>query len=118
MPWCSRCWARPARRILTAHLVEYLLLAVISALFAVGLGAFAAWIAVTEIMKIPFSFSLEAVLMALGVAIGLVLLFGAFGTWSVLRAKPAQALQDGIKTWRAARESERLRWPYVSIPQY
>ena len=37
-------------------------------------------------MKIPFSFSLEAVLMALGVAIGLVLLFGAFGTWSVLRA--------------------------------
>lgn len=81
------------RRVLTTHLVEYLLLAVISALFAVGLGAFAAWIAVTEIMHIPFSFSLGAVLMALGVAVGLVLLFGAFGTWSVLRTKPAQALR-------------------------
>jgi putative ABC transport system permease protein len=82
------------RRVLVSHAVEYLLLAVVAALFAVGLGAFAAWIAVQEVMKIPFSFSLDAVLKALGVAVGLVLAFGAFGTWAVLRAKPAQTLRS------------------------
>jgi putative ABC transport system permease protein len=82
------------RRVLVSHAVEYLLLAVVAALFAVGLGAFAAWIAVQEVMKIPFSFSLDAVLKALAVAVGLVLAFGAFGTWAVLRAKPAQTLRS------------------------
>lgn len=82
------------RRVIVSHAVEYLLLAVIAALFAVGLGSIAAWIAVEEVMKIPFSFSLEAVLLALSVAIGLVLAFGAAGTWAVLRAKPTTALRS------------------------
>lgn len=82
------------RRILVSHVLEYLLLAVIAALFAVALGAFAAWIAVSEVMRIPFTFSLEAVLRALFVATGLVLLFGSLGTWAVLRAKPAAILRS------------------------
>jgi putative ABC transport system permease protein len=82
------------RRILVSHVAEYLLLAVIAGTFAIGLGAFAAWIAVSEVMKIPFTFSLEAVLKALAVSIGLVLLFGSLGTWAVLRAKPAATLRS------------------------
>jgi putative ABC transport system permease protein len=82
------------RRILVSHVAEYLLLAVIAGTFAIGLGAFAAWIAVGEVMKIPFTFSLEAVLKALAVSIGLVLLFGSLGTWAVLRAKPAATLRS------------------------
>jgi putative ABC transport system permease protein len=82
------------RRILLSHVTEYLLLAVIAGVFAIGLGAFAAWVAVGEVMKIPFTFSLEAVLTALGVSIGLVLLFGSLGTWAVLRAKPAATLRS------------------------
>ncbi len=49
------------RRILTAHLIEYVLLASATALFAVGLGAVAAWFAVTQLMHIGFSFDWGAV---------------------------------------------------------
>lgn len=83
------------RRILLSHLLEYLMLAAIAAVFAVALGALASWIAVSEVMKIPFTFSLSAVLTALAVAIGLVLAFGSLGTWAVLRARPAQTLRSG-----------------------
>lgn len=83
------------RRVLVSHLLEYLLLAVIAAVFAVALGALASWIAVSEVMGIPFTFSVSAVLTALATAIGLVLAFGSLGTWAVLRAKPAQTLRTG-----------------------
>ena len=82
------------RRVLLSHVAEYLLLATIAGVFAIGLGAFAAWIAVGEVMKIPFTFSVDAVLKALAVSIGLVLLFGSLGTWAVLRAKPAATLRS------------------------
>lgn len=82
------------RRVLTAHVVEYLLLALVAGLFAAVLGTFAAWIAVEEVMKIRFTFSAEAVARALALAIGLVLLFGSLGTWAVLRAKPAVILRS------------------------
>lgn len=81
-------------RVLKTHFVEYLLLAVIAAVFAVGLGTLSAWVATTEVMKIPFTFSVEAVVRALALSIGLVLLFGALGTWAVLRAKPAAILRS------------------------
>ena len=74
------------RRIMTSHLIEYLLLAAVTALFAVGLGTLTAWIAVTQVMDLDFVFSLAAVWQALAVSLGLVLVFGAIGTWAVLRA--------------------------------
>jgi putative ABC transport system permease protein len=74
------------RRILTSHLLEYAILASVTALFAVALGALAAWVTLTGVMDVPFVLSPLAVAQALGVSLGLVLLFGGFGTWSVLRA--------------------------------
>lgn len=82
------------RRVLTSHVLEYLLLAVVAGLFAAVLGTFAAWIGVSEVMKIPFTFSAAAVGRALVLAIGLVLAFGSLGTWAVLRAKPAAILRS------------------------
>jgi putative ABC transport system permease protein len=82
------------RRVLTSHVLEYLLLALVAGLFAVVLGSFAAWIAVTEVMKIPFTLSAAAIARSLALAIGLVLLFGSLGTWAVLRAKPAAILRS------------------------
>jgi putative ABC transport system permease protein len=82
------------RRIIAAHLAEYLLLAVLAGMLAVGLGSLAAWVAVTQVMDIPFTFSATAVLQSLGVAIGLVLAFGGAGTWAVLRARPAALLKS------------------------
>jgi putative ABC transport system permease protein len=73
-------------RILAAHTLEYSLISGLTALFAVGLGALAAWVALTSVIDVPFTFSISSVLQALGVALGLVLLFGGLGTWQVLRA--------------------------------
>jgi putative ABC transport system permease protein len=74
------------RRILTSHAIEYGVLASITALFAIGLGAFSAWVALTRVMDVQFTFSVAAVAQALGLALGLVMLFGGLGTWAVLRA--------------------------------
>ena len=82
------------RRILLAHALEYLLLASVTALFAIGLGTAAAAIIVTQLMNISFSFSAAAVAVALLLATGLVLLFGGVGTWAVLRAPAVPYLRS------------------------
>ena len=65
-----------------------------TALFAVLLGTLAAWLAVTQVMSIAFTFSAGAVALALGLAIGLVFLFGGAGTWAVLRAPAVPFLRS------------------------
>ncbi len=82
------------RRILTAHFAEYLILAGAAALLAVVLGSAAAWFTLRQVMEVSFTFSWGAVLQALGVAIGLVLLFGAVGTWRVLNAPAVPYLRS------------------------
>ena len=74
------------RRILVSHVVEYGLLALIAAVFALGLGSLAAWITVHQVMNVAFSFSWAAAAQALGLAFVLVALFGGLGTLAVLRA--------------------------------
>jgi putative ABC transport system permease protein len=81
-------------RILAAHAAEYLLLASATTVFALWLGTFASWLAVTQIMELEFAFSWPAALQALALATGLVLTFGAIGTASVLRARPAVYLKS------------------------
>jgi putative ABC transport system permease protein len=82
------------RRILTLHLAEYVILASITAWFAIGLGTLAAWVAVTHVMEIEFAFSVIAVAQALALAIGLVALFGGLGTWQVLKAPAVPYLRS------------------------
>jgi putative ABC transport system permease protein len=82
------------RRILASHFLEYFLLAGVTALFAVALGAAASWLVVTQVMNIPFSFSASAVAMALALSTGLVFLFGGVGTWAVLRAPAVPFLRS------------------------
>jgi putative ABC transport system permease protein len=82
------------RRILTAHALEYLLLAAVTAGFAILLGGFAAWIALTQVIDIPFVLSWPAVFQALGISIGLVVILGGLGTLQVLRARPVPYLRS------------------------
>ncbi len=82
------------RRIVGVHLVEYLSLAAITALFAVILGALAAWATLRFVMDVEFSFSWAAVGLALGLATSLVVLFGGLGTLQVLRARPVPYLRS------------------------
>lgn len=83
------------RQILAAHAYEYAILALLAAAVAVGLGSIVAWIAVTQVMDLSFTFSLSAIAMTLLVAAALIGLFGGIGTWSVLGARPVPYLRGG-----------------------
>lgn len=80
-------------RILSAHFIEYGVLALVTGIFAAVLGTLGAWLVVTLAMDASFSFSLSAILTAIALATGLVLAFGAFATWRVLGAKAAAHLR-------------------------
>ena len=82
------------RQILTAHAIEYALLAAIAALVATGLGSIAAWLAVSKLMEISFTFSWGSVAVTLALAGGLIALFGGFGTWAILRAPSVPYLRS------------------------
>ena len=82
------------RRILKSHFFEYAILAIITAGFAIVLGGLSAWVALTQVMDLEFEYSAMAVAQALGTALGLVLAFGAIGTWAVLRAPAVPVLRS------------------------
>ena len=82
------------RRILVSHLLEYGLLALVAAIFALGLGSLAAWIVLSQVMTVAFTFSWTAVLQALGLAMALVATFGGLGTLAVLRAPAVTYLKS------------------------
>ena len=81
-------------RILAAHVAEYLLLAVVTALAATVVGSIAAYAVVTGLMDLSFVFSWTAVGASLFMAAALVLTFGAVGTWRVLSARPVPFLRS------------------------
>lgn len=80
-------------RIIRASAAEYISLAMVTAIIATLLGTVAAWLVTTQIMDVSFSFSWLAVAQAILVAVALVLVFGAVGTWRVLRARPLPYLR-------------------------
>lgn len=82
------------RRILLAHAIEYTLLGLLTAGFAIALGTMSAELALTQVIDVPFFFSFQAVLEAIGIALGLILIFGGLGTWQVLRARPVPYLRS------------------------
>jgi putative ABC transport system permease protein len=81
-------------RILLSHLLEYMILAILTSFISLGLGTAAASITVSRVMEIEFVFSVRAIFEALVVAIGLVVIFGGFGTWRVLNARPVPYLRS------------------------
>jgi putative ABC transport system permease protein len=81
------------RQILTMHLAEYLILAVLTAGVAIAVGALGAWAALTYLIKVPFVFSWTAVSQAIALAVVLVTGLGLAGTWRVLRVPPAPYLR-------------------------
>jgi putative ABC transport system permease protein len=74
------------RRILLSHLIEYLILALLTSFISFLIGSAAAWLAVTQVMDLEFTYSLRAALEAMGLATLLVVAFGGYGTWRVLKA--------------------------------
>ena len=82
------------RRIILAHLLEYLILAVSLSLIAATLGLAAAYVIVKYVMDLSFSLSLYALLQPSLIETIFVTALGALGTLRVLSAKPAHYLRS------------------------
>jgi putative ABC transport system permease protein len=82
------------RRIILAHLFEYLILAVSLSLIAATLGLAAAYVIVKYVMDLSFSLSLYALLQPSLIETIFVTMLGALGTLRVLSAKPAHYLRS------------------------
>jgi putative ABC transport system permease protein len=83
-----------SRRILLSHLAEYAALAVLTSFISLLIGSLAAWITVSRVMDVDFTFSIRAAAEALLAATALVAVFGGFGTWRVLKARPVPYLRS------------------------
>ena len=79
--------------LIAAYIVEYMLLGLATALFALAAGSAAGWYVVVEIMKLKAQFLPDVALMTVVVALVLTVGFGLAGTWRVLGQKPAQVLR-------------------------
>lgn len=82
------------RRIILAHLLEYLVLAASLSTIAAALGLAAAYAIVKYVMDLSFSLSLDALLQPSLLETIFVVVLGALGTFRVLSAKPAHYLRS------------------------
>lgn len=80
--------------LLSAFSLEYGLLGVATALFAVIAGAVAAWYVVTRIMEIDFTLYPGVAAVAVATALAVTLGLGLVGTWRILSVKPATFLKN------------------------
>jgi len=82
------------RRLLTAYVIEYLLLAIATATFGVLAGSLSAWAIVTELMNLPFVWLPLPALAASLAAIAVTVVLGLAGTARALGQKPAPVLRN------------------------
>jgi putative ABC transport system permease protein len=82
------------RDIGQAFLMEYGLLGLVTAAIAGLLGTFVAYLVLTEVMDMTFTFLPGAVLWTTLIAIGVTLALGFGGTWRALSQKAAPLLRN------------------------
>jgi putative ABC transport system permease protein len=82
------------RTLITAFSLEYALIGLATALFALVAGGIAAWFVVARIMTLPSSFLPEVAVATLVVALVMTVGFGLLGTWRVLGHKAAPVLRN------------------------
>ncbi len=84
----SRAW------LISAYGIEYMLLGLVTAVFAVAAGAIAAYLIITRIFDMTFQFSPILAVATAVFAVISTLLLGLVGTYRVLRFKPAAMLRN------------------------
>lgn len=82
------------RTLITAYCLEYALIGLATALFALVAGGVSAWFVVARIMKLPSHFSPEVALATVVFALAITVGLGLLGTWRVLGQKAAPVLRD------------------------
>lgn len=82
------------RTLIAAFALEYMLIGLATAVFALAAGGVAAWFVVSEIMTLPSQFSAEVALTTIVLALVLTVGIGLAGTWRVLGHKAAPILRN------------------------
>ncbi len=85
------------RTVMAVLALEYIILGLITGVIAAMLGTVASWLIIVHIMEFKWAFLPGAVALTLVASISLTLVFGLFGAWAALGAKPAAALR-GVNT--------------------
>ncbi|MFG1391870.1 ABC transporter permease [Xanthobacter agilis] len=80
-------------RLIAAYALEYAGLGLVTAVFAVAAGGLAAYGVVTQVMEIPFTFSVPAAAGAVAGALVLTVGFGLLGTVRALGVPPVRVLR-------------------------
>jgi putative ABC transport system permease protein len=81
-------------RLIGAYAIEYLLLGAATALFGVAAGSVAAWLVVTQMMKLTFFWLPGPAAAAAVGALLVTVAFGLIGTFTALGHKPATVLRN------------------------
>jgi putative ABC transport system permease protein len=82
------------RTLVVAFSLEYMLIGLATAIFALFAGSLAAWFVVSRIMKLPAAFFPEVAVATVIVALALTVGFGLAGTWRILGHKAAPVLRN------------------------
>jgi putative ABC transport system permease protein len=82
------------RTLIAAFALEYALIGLATAVFALFAGGVSGWYVVTEIMKLPSRFLPEVAVSTVGIALVLTVGFGLAGTWRILGQKAAPVLRN------------------------
>ncbi len=84
----------PRRTLISAFALEYMLLGLATAVFALLAGTAAAWFVVAQIMTLPWVFLPDVALFTILLALVMTVGFGLIGTWRVLGHKAAPVLRN------------------------
>ncbi len=82
------------RRLISAYVLEYLLIGSATALFGIAAGSAAAALIVTRVMDLSFEWLAGPAFAAAAVAIAATVLLGLLGTFAALGQKPAPVLRN------------------------
>ena len=82
------------RTLIAAFSLEYMLIGLATAIFALAAGGVAAWFVVARIMTLPSSFSPMVAASTVAIALVLTVGIGLIGTWRVLGYKAAPVLRN------------------------
>ena len=80
--------------ILRFFLLEFILLGLVTAGVAMILGTLGAWLVVTEVMNMTWSFVLAPLALTTAASLILTISLGMLGSWAALSARPAAALRE------------------------
>jgi len=82
------------RKLILAFSLEYMLIGLATALFALAAGSVAAWFVVARIMMLPAHFMPEVALATVALSLVVTVGMGLAGTWRVLGHKAAPVLRE------------------------